>query len=109
MNMIGDSRIFLGTELKLNIHIEPIGDLTMKDYDFNVDVFCSSRQVVNIKKEEAIYVDDTNYIILIDTNDIGIGNVKCKITAYIPDQDFEDGFRTEICGIKTDIEIVKGL
>ena len=50
MNMIGNSRIFLGTELKLNIHIEPIGDLTMKDYDFNVDVFCSSRQVVNIKK-----------------------------------------------------------
>lgn len=28
------NNIFLGTEIKLNIHIEPIGDMRMEDYDY---------------------------------------------------------------------------
>ena len=34
--------IFLGTELKLNVNIQPIGEITMDDYDFIVELYCFS-------------------------------------------------------------------
>ena len=51
---------FIGTELKLNIHIEPIGDTTMDDYDFEVEVFCSPKKPIIIPKENTIRVDNNN-------------------------------------------------
>ena len=39
---IGNNIIFLGTELKLNINIAPMGVVSMKDYDFNIDVYTQS-------------------------------------------------------------------
>lgn len=102
-------KTILGTELKLNIHIEPIGQTTMDDYDFQVEVYCQSKQIVTLKKEDTIRIDENNYVCPIDTSELGTGTIKCRITAYIPDSDFEDGVRTEICGITTGIEIVKGI
>lgn len=98
---------FLGTELKLNINIEPIGDITMDDYDFFVDAYCSVKRIITVKKEDAIRIDENNYVILIDTALTGAGDLKCKITAHIPDEDFDDGFRTEVVGLTTGITIIK--
>ena len=39
---------FIGTELKLNINIEPMGSVTMDDYDFEVEVYCSIKRVLTI-------------------------------------------------------------
>lgn len=100
---------FLGTELKLNINIAPIGDITMDDYDFTVEVFCSVKKSVVITKKEAIRIDESNYVVLVDTTILGAGDVKCKVTAYIPDEDFDDGLRTEVIGIDTGIDIVKSI
>lgn len=98
---------FIGTELKLNINIEPIGDITMDDYDFEVQVYCSIKRVVIIQKKDAVRVDSNNYIVLVDTTETGAGELKCKVTAHIPDADFSDGLRTEVVGINTGITIVK--
>lgn len=97
----------VGTKLKLNVHIDPIGELTMKDYNFEVEVFCSSKQPIIIAKEDAIQVDDNNYIVLVDTNEVGAGSLKCKVTAQIPDGDFPDGLRTEVVCIDTGINIIR--
>lgn len=35
--------------------------------------------------------------------------LKCKVAAYIPDADFEDGLRTDIAAIDTRISIIKAL
>lgn len=107
--MITRTKIFLGTELKLNINIEPIGELTMDDYDWSVEAYCSTRNTVVIKKKDAIRMDSDNYVILVDSAIIGSGDIKCRITAYIPDGDFHDGLRTEIVGIDTGITIVKSI
>lgn len=104
-----DNNPFLGTELKLNLNIEPLGKITMDDYDFYVDVYCSPKNTITFKKEELIRVDNSNYIILIDSAKIGAGEIKCKVTAYIPDADFDDGLRTEVIGIETGINIVKNI
>ena len=114
--------VFLGTELKLNIKIDPIpkhpdqeveeGDdmeWNMEDYDFEVEVFCSPKKVITITKEEAIPVDKNNYIVLVNTEDIGTGTMKVKVIAHIPDGDFyaSDNARTEVSIKDTGIEIIK--
>lgn len=99
--------IFLGTELKLNINIEPAGEFTMDSYDFEVEVFCSTKKTIVISKEDAIRIDENNYVVLIDTEELGAGDVKCKVIAHIPDFDFPDTLRTEVVGIDTGIRVVK--
>ena len=104
-------KIFLGTELKLNISIDRFGDVTMDDYDFDVELICGTFKKVSkvISKEDARRVDSDNYIICFDTAELGGGLLLLKVTAYVPDGDFRDGKRTEITEIDTGIEIVKSL
>lgn len=98
---------FVGTELKLNVNIEPMGDITMDDYDFLVEAYCSIKRVVSIPKASSIRIDENNYVVRVDTAETGAGDLKCRITAYIPDSDFADGFRTEVIGFDTGINVIK--
>lgn len=100
---------FIGTELKLNIHIEPIGDTTMDDYNFEVEVYCSPKRPIIIPKANAIRIDSDNYVVLVDTNVVGAGDLKCKVTAQVPDGDFQDLLRTEVVCIDTGINIIKAI
>lgn len=100
---------FIGTELKLNIHIEPIGDTTMDDYNFEVEVYCSPKRPIIIPKANAIRIDSDNYVVLVDTNVVGAGDLKCKVTAQVPDGDFPDLIRTEVVCIDTGINIIKAI
>jgi hypothetical protein len=106
---MGNNIIFLGTELKLNINIEPMGQVSMADYDFDVDVFAqSTNKHVIINKSEAKESDKDNYVVIIDTEKLGVGRVICKVTAYLPDGDFKDRNRKEVAVVDTGISIVKG-
>lgn len=100
----------MGTELKLNVSIDPIGDLSMDSYDFEIEFFTSKQRYKKrvfkkggkgIKKE-----DSNNYICCLNTTDVGSGVLVCRIVAYLPDSDFDDGLRTEIVEFNTKIEIV---
>ena len=100
--------VFLGTELKLNIHIDSIDGQHMSDYDFKVEVFANTKKTITIEKSDNTKckkVDNDNYLILLDTTEVGCGELICKITAYIPDNQFEDNLRTEVDVIKTGIII----
>lgn len=99
-------RVCIGTEIKLNLNIEPVGAFTMDSYDWVAEVFSNSQKSLIINKSEAIKVDESNYTLLIDTNKVGIGVLKCKVTAQIPDSDFPDMYRTEVNTINTGVEIV---
>jgi hypothetical protein len=104
------AKIFWGTEVKLNISIDAIGELTMDDYDFEVTITAQwPKNKIVIKKDQAIRIDENNYVITLDTTDVGTGNVSCKIVAYLPDDDFEDGFRTEVVVVNPNITIAKTL
>jgi len=103
-----NNSVFIGTELKLNLHIEPINNITMDDFDFEVEVFTSTKKVATITKAECKREDESNYIMFIDTDELGVGEIKCKVTAHIPDADFvDDGFRDEVLGINTGIFVTK--
>lgn len=98
--------VFAGTEVKLNVNISPIEGMSMENYDFKVQCFTSARKVVTIDKAKAIKVDADNYKICVDTNGIGSGALRCRITAYLPDDDFPDKLRTEVVEVATNITIV---
>ena len=105
--MATNTEIFIGTELKLNVNIEPMGEFTMDDYDWYVEVYCSTKRVVALPKKTAIRIDSDNYVVLIDSEELGAGDVKCKVVALIPDFDFSDTIRKEVAMVDTGINIVK--
>lgn len=98
-----------GTELKINVHVEPISGYHMNDYDFECAFFVYSNRKVVIPKSAMRKVDDDNYIAIIESENavkIGRGHVNMEISAFIPDADFSDGLRTEKAIVCTDVVIV---
>ena len=104
--MVGNT-VYFGTEIKVNVSIDPMDDLTMDSYDFDCEFYCSSNRKIVLRKMELIRFDDSNYIAVIDTKALSLGSLKCKITAYIPDSDCDDGLRTEIIVLDTGIKIIR--
>lgn len=91
----------LGTEYKINVHVEPVDGSTMDDFDFECILYVRVDRGVTFKKgDEAVKrEDENNYIICVNSQDavkIGRGSVKMKFTAHIEDADFPDLRRTEI-------------
>lgn len=99
----------LGTEFKLNIHLEPVDGYHMSDYDFECAFYVFTNRKVVIPKSKMRKVDDDNYLAIIETEDalkIGRGKINAEITAYIPDNDFSDGLRTEKLLLCTNIIVI---
>ena len=99
----------LGTEFKLNVHLEPLGELHMSDYDFEVALYVYTNRKVVFQKSKLKKVDDDNYLLMVETADalrIGRGRINAEITAYIPDSDFSDGLRTEKLVLCTDVTAI---
>ena len=119
---INMAKVFIGTEIKLNINIEPIGNQTMDDFPFDVLIiggvggrkksktFSKKGDGENITLTPGLKRgdDSNNYIVAFNTSDIGIGKVICRIVAHLDDGDFSDRKRTEITEINTGIEVING-
>ena len=99
--------VFCGSEIKLNISIETIGNTTMDDYDFSVEAFTSEVRVVTLSKQQMHRVDSNNYIVIVDTTLVGPGRLMVRVIAHVPDTDMDAGTRREIELINTGIDIKK--
>ena len=99
----------LGTEFKLNVHLDSLDGLHMSDYDFEVALYVYTNRKVVFQKSKLKKVDDDNYLLMVETADalrIGRGRINAEITAYIPDSDFSDGLRTEKLVLCTDVTAI---
>ena len=96
----------LGTELKINVHVEPIDGLHMSDYDFTCTFFVYKNKSVVVNKKDFTRVDDDNYIAKVDSVKVGAGQLKMKFEADIPDSDMDDGFRKEVELVDLGVTIV---
>ena len=96
----------LGTELKINVHVEPIDGMHMSDYDFECVFFVYKNRPLVIKKNEMTKVDEDNYIAKVDSAKVGVGNLMMKFTADIPDSDMNDGLRKEVELVDLNIPII---
>jgi hypothetical protein len=99
----------LGTELKINVHVEPIDGMRMSEYDFECAFYVYTNKKVVISKSEMKEVDNDNYLAIIDSVNalvLGRGTINMEITAHIPDNDFPDRLRTEKAVVCTGVVIV---
>ena len=100
--------IIRGTELKFNLNIQPVGGVSMSAYDFYIMAYAQgTSQRAKVNKYDCTKVDNDNYTLPVDTAALGLGLLILDVYAYIPDQDFPDDQRTEICRIETDITIIQ--
>lgn len=97
----------LGTELKLKVNISPIDGIPLSDCDFYCIFFVSSAKKVEVHKSKMTKINDDNYMVLLNSKDLGVGTIKMTIKVLVPDADFNDGYRTEIETINTGITITK--
>ena len=85
---------YIGTELKFIIEITADG-FSMVDDNFTVLL---KRGGVSrlFEKGDLIQDDEDNFYVCFDSTDFGKGLITAVVTAYVPDEDFDDGFRTEV-------------
>lgn len=89
---------YLGEELKFAVNITAQG-FSMADDDFDIIVSVGKiKQTYN--KLDLVVDDQGNYYLLVDTTAFKKGDMYATIYAYVPDPDFDDGFRTEIDKVK---------
>ena len=102
------AEVIRGTELKFNLNIAQIGGISMSSYDFYVIAYAqSTAQRLTVLKGDCTKLDNDNYTVPVDTGALGLGLLILDVYANIPDQDFRDNARTEICRVETDITIIK--
>lgn len=99
--------VYAGTEVKLSVSIEPMDGYNLEDLEFKAEVGCVPWRPVTIIKNDAIKVDENTYIVTADTRRMGIGPMRMRLTVFVPDGDFPDGYRTEVAEIMTGLEVVK--
>lgn len=95
----------IGTEFKMNVHMEPVGSIHLSDVDFECTFYVYTNRKVLVKKEEMVMVDEDNYIAVIDSQKIGVGRMSMTMKVWIPDADCKDGLRTDIVSVQTDAVI----
>lgn len=73
-----------GTQIKYRISLDLPNLLTMDDIRFDAEFFVYSYRAVKINKADMKRVDANTYDALCDTALIGRGEIKLRITAYLP-------------------------
>lgn len=97
---------YLGSDAKLNVSI-CTDTLTMDDMDFTCEFYTNSQKKFVISKASMIRKDEKNYIVVFNTNEIGLGIIKCIIYVDIPDSDCDDSVFNDILVINTGIPVRK--
>lgn len=97
--------IYMPSEEEVNIHLQPIDGYTMDRYDFTCEVFCSPIRKQVITKKDMNRVDENNYTLWMKTSSIGVGRVKIKVLAQIPNIYLENGFRQVTTYLDPRVEI----
>ena len=97
--------LYLPSDEEINIHLEPIDGYTMDKYDFTCEVFCSHMRKQVIEKKDMTRIDSDNYRLWLKTEPIGVGRVKIKVLAKIPNAYVDGGIRHVTTYLDPHIEI----
>lgn len=104
----GDAQaVTLGSDAKIAFTAELPDGLTMKDVPFTVTVYnadaTNSEVVVN--KDGCAMVSDNEYVVMVDSDKLGVGVVMLKVVFQIPDTDFQTGYHREVVRINPNVRI----
>jgi len=102
----------LGSQEKIEFNADLPDDMKLEDIDFTVDVInvtADSPKTPKRKrfvKSECLLTETGAYIILINTDDFGVGMLMLRLTVFIPDSDFQGGYRQNVIKINPHFRIV---
>ena len=97
----------LGSQLKILIAAELPDDLKMLDVDFEVVVYNDDAKDKTrvYAKTDCILTDEGDYVVLVDSDELGVGTYMVKATFQIPDSDFPAGYRKEVVRINPNVKV----
>ena len=100
--------VTLGSDVKIAFTAELPDGLLLKDVDFSVKVINMSEKdvAIDVPKADCIMTDDgASYVVLVDSETLGIGTLMLRLTVHIPDTDYPSGTRKEVIKINPHIRI----
>lgn len=99
--------VTLGSDVKILIEATLPDDLKMADVDFSGKVVNMSQKdkEVAFSKSDCLETEDGGYVLLLDTEQTGIGTLMLRVTFQIPDTDYPSGFRKEVVKINPKIRV----
>lgn len=95
----------IGSQFKINVYLEPIGNVHLEDCDFTCTFFTSHNKFIKVYKSDMIRADKDNFIALVDSSKLGVGTIKMTMEVDVIDSDFKSGVRKEIKTVCTGIKI----
>jgi len=97
----------LGSDTKIAFTADLPDGLLLKDIDFTVKVInADTNNHEDYTKDDCIMVGDgADYVVLVDTEEMGIGTLMLRLTVHIPDSDYPIGTRKEVINIDPRIRI----
>lgn len=104
-----NDELILGTEATFLLTINKIGNYSAKDFGFDVELYTNPKKKVRLNKYDCIPDTDGSdgkFYVMIDTSELGVGEITADIIPYIPDTRYDDGLRTEIVRIETGVTII---
>ena len=101
-------RVTLGSDAKIAFTADLPDGLLLKDIDFEVKVVNVSKKdkaKVYQKADCIMAMDGAAYVVLVDTDDFGVGRLMLRLTVHIPDTDYPSGTRKEVIKINPHMAI----
>ena len=97
----------IGSQFKILIAATLPDDLKMMDVNFTVTVYNDDQkdQQKVYTKTECILTDDGDYVVLVDSEALGVGTYMVKVVFEIPDTDYPSGYRKEVIRINPNIKV----
>jgi hypothetical protein len=100
--------VVMGSDTKIAFTADLPDGLLLKDIDFEVKVVNVSQKdkAKDYQKADCIMiVDGAAYVVLVDTEELGVGSYLLKLTVQIPDTDYPSGYRKEVVNINPHISV----
>jgi hypothetical protein len=97
----------LGSDTKIAFTADLPDGLLLKDIGFTLKVInADTNHQADYTKDDCIMVGDgADYVVLVDTEEMGIGTLMLRLTVHIPDSDYPSGTRKEVINIDPRIRI----
>lgn len=90
----------IGTILPICVDANVGQGLHMQDVNFECKFYTETyKKGIVVNKSEMFFVNEDEYIALVDSSKIGVGQYWLKFTAYVPDPRLDSGVRPEVVDI----------
>lgn len=100
--------VTLGSDVKIAFTVDLPDNLKLSDINFTGKVMNSmdSTKVMNFVKSDCIEIEDgKSYVVLVDSETLGVGSYLLQVTVQIPDTDYPSGYRKEVVNINPHISV----